>query len=412
MKTISIKIDDSIFGETEMKLKIIIIFLCIWHGNSANGQINISNKNLQRAETTLEQIYRFYDAGYDHLLNETYPYNEDNKAAYLAGEDHLKGKRVAYLWPTSGVFSGVNALLKSTGNSKYSSMLEERVLPGLQHYFDDTREPFCYQSYITEAGESDRFYDDNVWLAIDFCESFQLTRKQEYLDKSVQLWQFIISGWDDKLGGGIYWCEQKKQSKNTCSNAPASVLAFQLFEATGDSAYFNWGKKIYNWTKQNLQDSSDRLYFDNKNLEGKVDKRKYTYNSGQMLQSAALLYKLTGNKEYLEEAQKIASSSIEHFTEDFKTPEGKTIRLFKNTGNWFNVILFRGYEELYLLDKNPEYIQIFEDNLEYLWNHLRDKDGLFGKDWKGEKMEEYKWLLDQASIVELYARLGELNQKN
>lgn len=65
---------------------------------------------------------------------------------------------------------------------------------------------------------------------------------------------------------------------------------------------------------------------------------------------------------------------------------------------------------MYFLDKNPKYILIFKDNLEYLWNHLRDNHGLFGKDWKGENKEEYKWLLDQASLVELYARLNELNQ--
>jgi len=394
-----------------MKRKIILIFLCFCLNNSVYCKVNQDIENQKRAEIILDRIFKLYDAGYDHLFNETYPYKEEKKVTYLAGEDALKGKRVAYLWPTSGVFSGVNALLNSTGDTKYRSMLEEKILPGLQHYFDDLREPFCYQSYIAEAGESDRYYDDNIWLAIDFCETYQLTREQEYLDKSIRLWQFIISGWDEKLGGGIYWCEQKKHSKNTCSNAPASVHAFHLFEATNDSIYFKWGLKIYEWTKQNLQDSIDHLYFDNKNLEGKVNRRKYTYNSGQMLQSAALLYKLTGNREYLEEAQKIAASAIVYFTEDFKTPEGKSIRLFKNTGNWFNTILFRGYEELYLLDKNPKYLEIFKDNLEYLWNHLKDENGLFGKDWKGEKKEEYKWLLDQASLVELYARLGELTQK-
>ena len=129
-----------------------------------------------------------------------------------------------------------------------------------------------------------------------------------------------------------------------------------------------------------------------------------------MLQSAALLFKLTGDKMYLTEARKIAAAAIEQFTEDFKTPEGKSIHIFKNTGNWFNAVLLRGYVELYLVDKNPEFILIFNDNLEYLWNHQRNQNGLFGKDWKGEKEEEYKWLLDQASMVEMYANLDNLIQ--
>jgi predicted alpha-1,6-mannanase (GH76 family) len=233
-----------------------------------------------------------------------------------------------------------------------------------------------------------------------------LTGKPEYLDKSVTTWQFVISGWDNKLGGGIYWCEQKKQSKNTCSNAPASVLALRLFEATRDSSYFWWGLRLYEWTRANLQDPADHLYFDNKSLTGKTDTRKYTYNSGQMLQAAAMLYKLTGNKIYLEEAQHMAKSVIDYFTEEYLTAEGGKIRLFKNTGNWFNSILFRGYGELYRLDKNDVFINIFRENMDHLWNHVRNKDGLFSKDWKGQKEDDYKALLDQSGLVEIWAELA------
>lgn len=367
-----------------------------------------AENDLIRAKATLQQVFRLYSAGHHHLLNETFPYKQDNKASYLAGDDTLTGRRVAYLWPTSGAFSGVNALLKTTGDKQYRQLLETDVLPGLEQYYDSARKPACYQSYIVSAGKSDRFYDDNVWLSLDFCESYMLTKKPEYLKKSIETWQFVLSGWDEQLGGGIYWCEQKKQSKNTCSNAPASVLAFKLFEATKDSAYFNWGLRIYNWTKANLQDSTDYLYFDNKNLSGKIGRTKYTYNSGQMLQAAAMIYKLTGKKTYLEDAQNIARSAMNYFTEDFTTAEGKKIRLFKNTGNWFNAILFRGYTALYRLDENTEYLGVFRDNMDQLWNHVRDKNGLFSKDWKGQKDDPYKWLLDQASLVEIWGTLAEM----
>lgn len=391
----------SSFKKVFITFPAVLFLLTVVHAQS-------DNIDLLRAKTTLKQIFSLYNAGHNHLLNESYPYKPENKVSYLASADTLTNRRVAYLWPTSGVFSGVNALLKSTGEKEYIQLLKTTVLPGLEQYYDSLRKPACYQSYISSSGKSDRFYDDNVWLALDFCESFMLTGKPVFLKKSLDIWQFIISGWDDLLGGGIYWCEQKKQSKNTCSNAPGSVLAFKLFEATKDSLYFNWGLRIYNWTKINLQDSTDYLYFDNKDLSGKISRRKYTYNSGQMLQSTALLYKLTGKKEYLEEAQRIAKSAISYFTEEFTAAEGKKIRLFKNTGNWFNAILLRGYIELYRLDENAQYIRIFRDNMNQLWNHVRDKNGLFSKDWKGDKSDEYLWLLDQASLVEIWASLAEI----
>jgi hypothetical protein len=67
--------------------------------------------DLTRAKSILKQIFSLYDAGHDHLFNETYPDKPDNKISYLADHDTVTVGRVAYLWPTSGIFSGVNALL-------------------------------------------------------------------------------------------------------------------------------------------------------------------------------------------------------------------------------------------------------------------------------------------------------------
>jgi predicted alpha-1,6-mannanase (GH76 family) len=389
------------FKKAIIILLIEFLLLSCFPGKSQNIE-------LIRAKSILQQILSFYNAQHDHLFYEYYPYKPDNKASNQTGNNSITTRRVAYLWPVSGVFSGVNALFKATGDNQYRLLLENTIMPGLEQYYDSLRKPACYQSYISSAGSSDRYYDDNVWLALDFCESYKLTGNTEYLKKSIKTWQFIISGWDDQLGGGIYWCEQKKQSKNTCSNAPACVLAFKLFESTNDSAYYKWGMRIYNWTKTNLQDSTDLLYFDNKSLAGKINRQKYTYNSGQMLQASAIIYKLTGNKVYLNEAQQIAKSAINHFTDGFTMAEGKRIKLFKNTGNWFNAVLLRGYAELYSLDGNDQYLIIFRDNVNQLWDHVRDKNGLFSKDWKGQIDDRYKWLLDQASLVEILATISVL----
>lgn len=122
---------------------------------------------------------------------------------------------------------------------------------------------------FSNARQSDRFYDDNIWLGINFTFIYLLTREAKYLQKALLIWNFIKSGTDDKLGGGTYWCEEGKNSKNTCSNAPGAVLALKLFQATQDSAYLAEGQKRYEWTKAHLQDPVDYLYFDNIKLNGK-----------------------------------------------------------------------------------------------------------------------------------------------
>ena len=366
------------------------------------------NSNLDRARQTLDSLYLNYSVDNSSLLRENYPFDEQHTVTYLASEEQANiPNQFSYLWPYSGTFSAVNALFEATHDKKYKKLLDSRVLPGLEEYFDTQRVPNAYSSYIRTAPASDRFYDDNVWLGIDFTDTYQMPQEQKYLDKAQLIWKFIESGTDSILGGGIYWCEQKKESKNTCSNAPGSVLALKLFKATNDSSYFEKGKKLYEWTQRNLQDSADYLYFDNIRLDGKIGKAKFAYNSGQMMQSAALLYQLTKNPIYLKDAQNIAKECFNYFFTDF-TPatNEEAFRMLKKGDIWFTAVMLRGFIELYQIDKDKTYINAFNKSLSYAWDNARDEKGLFNTDLSGKSKDERKWLLTQAAMVEMYARLA------
>ena len=366
------------------------------------------NSNLDRARQTLDSLYLNYSVDNSSLLRENYPFDEQHTVTYLASEEQANiPNQFSYLWPYSGTFSAVNALFEATHDKKYKKLLDSRVLPGLEEYFDTQRVPNAYSSYIRTAPASDRFYDDNVWLGIDFTDTYQMTQEQKYLDKAQLIWKFIESGTDSILGGGIYWCEQKKESKNTCSNAPGSVLALKLFKATNDSSYFEKGKKLYEWTQRNLQDSADYLYFDNIRLDGKIGKAKFAYNSGQMMQSAALLYQLTKNPIYLKDAQNIAKECFNYFFTDF-TPatNEEAFRMLKKGDIWFTAVMLRGFIELYRIDKDKTYINAFNKSLSYAWDNARDENGVFNTDLSGKSKDQKKWLLTQAAMVEMYSRLA------
>ena len=366
-----------------------------------------SVSNLEKAQETLGSLYQNYSIKDSHLLHENYPFDEQYEVTYLASIEQTNiPNQFSYLWPYSGTFSAVNALFEATHDKKYLRLLDKRVLPGLEEYFDTQRTPNAYSSYIQTAPASDRFYDDNVWLGIDFTDIYQITGEQKYLDKAQLIWKFIESGTDNLLGGGIYWCEQKKESKNTCSNAPGSVLAFKLFKATNDSVYFKQGKDLYDWTQKTLQDSTDSLYFDTIRLDGKIGKAKFAYNSGQMMQSAALLYQLTQNPIYLKEAQNVAKECYNYFFTDFTTTTGENFKILKQGDIWFTAVMLRGFIELYHIDKNKTYINAFNKSLNHAWNNARDNKGLFNTDLSGKNKDNKKWLLTQAAIVEMYARLA------
>lgn len=363
--------------------------------------------NLEKAKLTLDALYLNYSVKDSPLLRENSPFSEDYSATYLASEDKKDiPNPYSYLWPFSGTFSAVNAIAEASKDKGYYTTLNSVVLPGLEEYFDTKRQPAAYSSYINSAPESDRFYDDNVWIGIDFTDAYMASENKEYLDKAKLVWNFVLSGSDSLLGGGIYWCEQKKFSKNTCSNAPGAVYALKLFLATNDSTYFFQGKNLYTWTKSTLQDNSDKLYFDNISLEGKVDERKYAYNSGQMLQAASLLYKITKDTVYLTEAKDIAKACSNYFFSDFTDDKGESFRLINKGNIWFTAVMFRGFTELFSIDSNDTYLKDFQKNLDYAWDHSRESNGLFNTDWSGQEKDKTKWLLTQAAMVEMYSRMA------
>lgn len=81
-----------------------------------------ANPNIEKAQQTLDALYQNYTAPNTCLLRENYPFDQDNKATYLASEEQAKRRNeYSYLWPYSGTFSAVNALLESTENKKYTS---------------------------------------------------------------------------------------------------------------------------------------------------------------------------------------------------------------------------------------------------------------------------------------------------
>lgn len=385
-------------------MRKIYLIICIACGlTSVYAKSPKGNRYQTIADSILTQVMNLYQTE-DGLLTETYPINPKQTITYLAEGTQQNGtQKAAFLWPYSGMLSGCVALYETTGKKKYKNMLEKKILPGLEQYWDDSRQPACYQSYPRKYGQHGRYYDDNVWVALDYCDYYRLTRKAKYLEKAVALYRYIYSGWSEELGGGIFWCEQKKESKHTCSNAPSIVLGVKLYRLTKDNAYLEKAKETYAWTKKNLCDPADQVYWDNVNLNGNISKAKYSYNSGQMIQAGVLLYEETGDEQYLRDAQATAAGTDAFFRTkaDKKNP---AVKVHKDMA-WFNVILLRGLQALAEVDKNQTYVDALAENALHAWQNYRDSNGLLGRDWSGHQKEPYKWLLDNACLIELFAKL-------
>ncbi len=351
--------------------------------------------HLQHAQQLKDKIYQFYDVDETPLLAESYPQASEG------------GNKYSYLWPYSSTLSMMSALYEATRDASILEFIDGQIIEGLKMYYDTSREPNGYASYIT-ADKADRYYDDNIWLVIDLVDLYSLTGKQSYLDMAIDAWQFVLSGRDTVLGDGIYWCEQNKTTKNTCSNAPAAVAALKLHKATGEEQYLTQGDCFYTWVYYSLRDR-DNLYFDNVSVRGKFDKRKFSYNSGQMIQAGVLLYEITGNVEYLRQAQATAAASLHQWTKVYKNKKGESLYILESGDVWFDAVLLRGFLALWRVDKQEVYLSAYDDTLKFSWYMGRDENGLFGKYLSHRTEGEKSALLTQAAYVEMSARMAAID---
>ncbi|MGS2764248.1 glycoside hydrolase family 76 protein [Sinomicrobium sp. M5D2P9] len=326
----------------------------------------------------------------------------------------------AVIWGHGSAFSGYTAFKHSTWDipglrAEVEEKYDERLLTAIDKFRNQRNGgPEAYAVYPGEGDE--RYYDDNIWVATDMVNLYLLTNDMRYLERAEIVWNFVQAGTDDIMGGGVYW-KEGLNSKHTCSTAPAAVLAARLYEATGEEHYLTSAKAYYSWVKEVLQDPSDYLYWDNARLSDENDPdsgilistAKYSYNSGQPMQAAVLLYNITNEIHYLEDAQNIAEAAHQKWFAPFRSDIlNKSFNILEPGHVWFQGIMLRGYVELYNVDHNSEYIDDYKKTLLHAWlSDARNRDtNLINENFKGTTTQD-KWeILHQGAIVEMLSQLA------
>ena len=185
---------------------------------------------------------------------------------------------------------------------------------------------------------------------------YELKKTEKYLTRAKEVTEYLYSGWSESIGG-IRWKEFDCDSSNTCSCGPTIVASCKLYKFTGDEKYLRWAEKIYEWTREKLEDS-DGTFFDKMFETGETDKSKYTYNTGTMIWSGALMHGITGKESYLENARRSARGAMDAFVRT--EMHGKKIL---PPTPWFNVYLLQGLLALNEYEDVTDYISVIDNIL-------------------------------------------------
>ncbi|HEY3266016.1 MAG TPA: glycoside hydrolase family 76 protein [Armatimonadota bacterium] len=296
-----------------------------------------------------------------------------------------------YMWGNGVQFT---VLVSGTryNPAKYGQTLKD-VCASLRRYWDGAGPVPGFKDTYLPTKDAARYYDDNAWVVLGFVEAYEVTKDASYLDRARETQRFCLSGWDGKLGGGIYWREDK-QTKNTCSNAPTAAAAARLYLVGHDADQLPWAKRIVDWTDKTLQDS-DGLFCDNIRLDGHISKYKWTYNSALMIRSNVLLYQATKDRKRLAAARRIADAGLKRWVD----PDTGG---FTNNAR-FNHLFSESLLRLYDVTKDLRYLNAVRRDASFGYRYVRDPEGGYHDAWrKDHKPGERKELIENAAVARLF----------
>jgi len=304
-----------------------------------------------------------------------------------AAADSSSKSLVNSFWNGAGKYFNTN----NTTNTTFQYWPNGHALDVLVDAYTRSNDAF-YKNYIDQWYDGVKakngntfhndYYDDMEWNGIAMLRAYQATGDTRYKDGALQIWEWIKGGWTSDAGGGVLW-KAGGDTKNACSNGPACILAARLYQAFGDESNKEWALKIYNWEKTTLFNSNNGIVYDNINYNtGAIQTWIFTYNQGTFVGSAVELYKIFGEKAYLNDAALAADYTISTLVNNSVLKDEGT-----GDGGLFKGIFIRYFTELIQQDRldaasKKKYIQFIQFNAETLWTKGTEKPAvLYGPNW-------------------------------
>lgn len=349
----------------------------------------IENKYYEASEQLLDKFYDNFWIKGANRIKAYYPEDTTPNSEY---------RGTAALWGYGAAMTAVSSGLAVNPNDPTLIARAHEIVTELEQYRYPTLKYRYYSAIVGGTGES--YYDDNAWIVLALYEMALLLESEEYMTISREILDYVLSG--ESEDGGIYW-KETTISRNTCSTGPAIIGALLHYQHSGDEELLETAIRLYDWSVDVLRDPSDFVYWDNaiRLSDGteQVEYTKWTYNSGTMIWSSLLLFEITEEQKYLDDATKTTEGSYARFlNKDIQ----RDIEFFP-PWPWFNVYLARGYSEYSRVTGDTKYIESFRKAADLALERGRDANGFIYPSWgSGSILSHYQFVsgLEQAGTIE------------
>ena len=243
-----------------------------------------------------------------------------------------------------------------------------------------------YDGFVKQYPDFLNDYNDDLgWWAQASLRAYGFTGDKRYLERAKGLFDDIWTYWDAQFGG-VSWRRSNRMQRNVATNGPLAVIAVRLFQATGDRGYLERAQRLWDFVDSKLTDGDTRVW---DNLDnGELRRWDFTYNVGNFVLASLALREVSEDAavkaRLLERSRKATDWALGNLT-------NAGILLDEGTGDGggFKGVFVRGLAKLAAVaDLDPgvreRYAQALADNATQVWNARRPSDGLVGADWSSQ----------------------------
>lgn len=295
-------------------------------------------------------------------------------------------------WPFSRAMSATIDMYVITKNEKYGRLLVSEI-QGLKSYLDqpESSEASGYNSTVQSIFNfsNEKFYDDNAWVGLNLIRVYKMTENKEVFEMIKKIFDFIETGYDVSAPcapGGQFWKQQtsleRNHDRNTVSSLPTARIAVFLYEKTGEKRYLEEAEKRSEWVKKNLQDPVDGLNKDKIMGNCDIDQKKWTYNQNFLIEP---------------ENEQVAYTALSHFADKYFDQDPA-----------FNAIFFRNLIALSMAMGKPDLLLKTKTAMEKYAKDAVSNPLIYDRErylfrFKGDQSAK---LINQAAMVQIFAMLA------
>ena len=202
-----------------------------------------------------------------------------------------------YWWEAGAVWGGMIDYWAYTNDTSYNPTITQALLAQVGP--DNNYMPPAY--YASLGNDDQAFWALAVLAAVEYGYPEGPTGSPSWLSLAEAVFNTMVPRWDTTTcAGGLRWQVFASNAgynyKNSISNGGFFQIASRLAHYTGNSTYYDWAEKIWDWTVSiGLIDKNYAIYDGTDDTINctQVDHTLWSYNEGMFIYGTAILYNYT-----------------------------------------------------------------------------------------------------------------------